>query len=1128
MQSIQLYARNQEPTSTNTYWNNYILLDQAEAEPIRMTKAVIDLADPTVVASAFSQTFVLPGTSKNSLFFKGIYNVNSFDYDPSIRIDAFINIEGEFYMSGSLRLLTIIADEQTANNEYEVQFIGSTRTFGGAIEGKFLAALNFDDYAHLLTYDNIKLSWNALLPASNKLLDGDIVYPLVEYGYNYDEADQPIQNTLAVYSGTTGGSIRGFTNSANPLLQQQFRPFIRAKVIWDKIFEAAGFTYTSSFISGGTGSFFNQAYYTSTSDSSPVAFPISPFTNAFGNPQQVPMLNTVWSPLIFSNSPPDQDLYNAYNTTTGFFTSPGALSFLNFTLRLDVTYRSRVGIPFPGFSVRIWRRRAGVDTLINLTTFSVPPVTTPSIGTFTGTAAQSCGATLAGDQFYWQILAQGVNFEFLRIDTGRLTAVFPNIVNPSMMFPTDQFTQAEFIKGITNKFNLVWQPDPDNPSNFFIEPWNEWIGQGNTYDWTGIMDQSAPAVIEPLFYRLERTMNFRDEAQEDWLNFSFEQKYKKGFGEYQKESTIQSLTGEREVSSFFSPVPLAPIGNSFNFLIPHLAQDTEARREPIQVAPRLVFYNGIQSAPRTWYLRDDTSASIAQTTYPLVSSFFPFVPSDIAQSFDLSWTNPPQFWDPAQNSGLTGRTPTTSYTAFWESWHTLNYSPFSKVMTANFVLSTREIKNLQFNDLVFIKNSWWTPTKYTDFELGSQQSVEVELVKYADLPLNVGATGTRPQELFLQSNLCYGNFYCEACCCSGSLVTNLYTNGATMATSVFAFATLTGVFPPAGFYKQGDFSYQINSTGTIVAVFACSGCSCTPIVPETLVEEIACEGSTFCEAFCCQGGTATIWTQAGFTGASEIYSSASGDPSTPFEWYHVSGTDFVYQVGSDGFTVVQGVTGGACACNDLPYVEFLSLGVGASGQFASCCISGTTGASGPTSVWMDAPYFLDASDFYEDSTGLIPYGNGIEEWVSDGENWVGVTGGAVGSTGSCGDNNDCPGRTTTVDTRLVNNSGVTGADLVSQNYISFDFSNFFWANQDAVSGSTFDVTYTTNYASNSWFRNTITTGAGTTGDIVVDILENSISVYTDTFGVTGSNTYTLPEFLAGTGSWEVEIEIIPS
>ena len=1130
MVSIQLYGRIQKTNPSANVWTDYQLLELSEAEPIRLTKSVIDLQDPTVVASAFSQTFVLPGTPKNSAFFKGLYNVNSLDFDPSLKIDSYINIEGEFYMSGSLRLLTVFSNYQTGNDEFEVQFVGETRTFGGQIEGKFLAQLNFDDYSHLLTYDNIRLSWNANDASAAKLLGGDIIYPLVEYGYTYDTADQPIQSTLAVYSGTTGGSIRGFTNSSFPLQLTQNRPFIRAKVIWDKIFDAAGFTYTSSFIEGGTGSFFSQIYYTSTTDARPEIYGgLAPFTNAFGNPRQVPMLNTVWTPLIWAQDPEDFDLYNAYNPTTGRFTSPAALSYLNFSGRLNVTYRTQSGVPNPGFFVRMFRIRAGVTVQLGFQTFSVPPAVSPAIGTFVANFFFSTGGTLAGDIFYFEILAGSVNFNFLRIDDGRLTGLFPNIINPQMMFPNDQYTQAEFIKGINTKFNLVWQPDPNNPNNFLIEPWSDWVGQGTSYDWTDKLDESIPVKIDPLFYNLERTLTFRDANEGDWLNFSYEQKYKQTFGELIRESTIQLITDEREITTFFAPVPLAPIGNSNDFLIPHLAQDTETRREPIQVAPRLVFYNGIQTAPKTWYLRNDAAIAQAQTTYALVSSFFVDIPTDTFQTFDLCWTNPPQFWDPAFNSGKTGRTPISAFTGFWGNWFEANYNPFSKVMTGNFVLNTKDIKNLKFNDLLFVRNAWWMPVKFTDFALGSQQSVEVELVKYGGIVINPGLTGgSRPQDLYLQTGLCYGYSACQACCCDGSLGSTLYSNGVNLSVSTFVFATLNGVFPAAGWYKQGITSYNVNSTGVIVGSYDCNLCSCASVVPETLVEEVACEGESFCEAFCCQGGTADIWTLSGFTGATEMYSSASGDPLTPNYWYHVTGTEYVYQVGADGITVIQGVTGGSCACNELPYVSFLPLGIGASGQFASCCISGVTGASGPQTVWMDAPYFLDASDFYEDASGEDPYGNPVEVWFSDGENWVGVSGGTNVSGGSCDDNEFCPDRTNPVVTRLLNYDGVISATLTSQNFISYDYSNFYWANQDVATGVTFDYSYPTNYSNNSWFQNKIVTGAGLTGNISYSIYENSIQVFNDTFGVTGSNSYTLQEFLTGTGSWEVEIEINPS
>lgn len=1128
MTSIQLYAKLQKDIPSASPWADYTLLDLSEAEPIRITKSVIDLSDPTVVPSAFSQTFILPGTARNGFFFKGIFNVNSQDYNPSLKIDSYINIEGEFYMSGSLRFLKVITNDRDNTNEYEVQFIGETRTFGGQIESKYLAELNLDNWVHELTYDNILLSWNANLPQASKLLDGDVLYPLVEYGYLYSEIEQPINTTLAIYSGTTGGSIKGFTDSINPLLIQQFKPFLRAKIIWDQIFAEAGFTYTSNFLSGGTGSFFSSLYYTSTTDSNVLAFPIAPFTNSFGVPQQMPLFASTWVPLIFKTNPVEQDFYNAYNPVIGRFAVPGALSYLNFSMRLDISYRTKAGSGSPGFAVRVWRIRNGINTLLVLNSFSVPSSNTfPA--TYTATAFQSCGATLPGDEFYWEIWCPVAYFNFLRINDGRLTGIFPNLVNPSMMFPSDQYTQADFIKGITNKFNLIWQPDPNNPNNFLIEPWNDWVAQGNQYDWTEKLDEAVDIDVEPLFYRQERTMTFKDAEEGDYLNFNFEQKYKRTFGTLEKQSPIQIIADEREVSTFFAQVPLAPIGNSATFLIPHFAQDSQTRREPIQVKPRLCFYNGLVNNPAgiTWYMGDNTAQPQAQSQYPLVSSFYGSYPFS-TNSFDLCFNNAPQFWDPAENGGVDGQTGITAFVSFWENWYNATYSPYSKVMTANFVLNTKDIKNLQFNDLVFIKNAWWMPTKFTDFALGSEQSVEVELVKYGDLTLNIGATGTSPLELNLQSGLCYGLSACQACCCDGNLVTNLYTDGKSMSDSLFAYATLNGVPAQAGFYKQGSFAYQVNSVGTIVGVYLCSVCSCATVVPEFLIEEEACEGSSFCEAYCCQGGTAMIWTDGGFTGATEIFSSASGDPVTPFNWYHVSGTEMVYQVGSDGFTVVQGVTGGGCACNALDYSAILSYGVGASGQFAACCISGTTGASGPQTVWMDAPYFLDASDFYEDSTGEIPYGDGVEIWFSDGENWVGVSGGTDTTGGSCGDPDLCPGRTNQVDTRLRKLVGASSATLTSQNYISFDNSSYYWANQDVGIGVTFDYTYGTMYAPDSWFQNRITTGPGLTGTISYSVYENSIQVLNDTFPVVGSTSYNLQEFQTGTGAWLVEIEIIPT
>jgi hypothetical protein len=1121
MQYIQLFARDQIS-------NQYTELDLMASDPIRVSDAVADLADPTATPSAFSQTFRLPNTSTNGGYFKAVFNVNSEDYNPTLKADCYINIDGMFFMSGSIRLSNVITDTINNKIEYEIQFLGETRTFGGAIEGKYLADLDFRSYAHAISDLNIKKSWNAGTNSPNQLFGGDILYPLCEWGYEYNPTTKiPINSTLAIYANP--GAVKGFTNSINPLSVYQFKPFMRARVIWDKIFEEAGYTYTSNFITDDKGSFFSKIYYVSTGEAEATSIISPPIINTVSTSYPIPVGPGSSGVLVFNTSPVIQDYYNAYNPVTGIYTLPFNISSGTFTCSVGINYRTNQNPPRTQCSLAfvLYRIRNGITTQLGVATRFVPISVPNQNASATVNFSLSFGGQNVGDVFFIRIFPGTFDFLTLSVNAGNLSGNFQGLqIDPSVMFPNDQYTQKDFIKGITNKFNLVWENDPDNPRNFFIEPWVEWVARGNQYDWTNKLDENVPVSIEPIFTTQSRKLIFKDSEEADLYNFSFEQANKKVFGQLNLDSNIELITGEKVISSFFAPVPLAPIANSDTFLIPHFAKDTETERQPIQVKPRLVFYNGLVNNPAgiTWYMTDDFGVATAQSQYPLISQFdsYPFTNS----AFDLNWTNPPQFWTGSANPNAgSGQTGVTCYTTFWEKWYNSYYSPFSRVMTASFILNNREIKNLRFNDLIFVKNSWWSPIKYSDFELGPDGRVEMEMIKiWPPIGVTIGAGGGPEPFLYFQGNLCFGQTLCQACCCEGPITTSLWTNQPDIANSTEAYATASGVFPQQGYYKSGAFSYFVTSGGAISNVFLCSSCDCSVIVPEFLTDEIACVGSTECEAFCCLGGTAEVWSDGGITGATEIYSSASGDPLTPFYWYS-NGTTVV-QVGASGSVVVQGTTGAGCGCGNLQYSDTLWLGVGASGQIGSCCGAGMTGASGAQSVWLDDPYFLDSSEFWTNPDETIPYGNGIEEYLSDGETWVAVTGGSPGTTGDC-TINICPGRTTLVQTRLINNSGTTGASLTSQNYISFDSVNFFWANQDFATGVTFDYVYDTYYDPSSFFRNTILTGAGVTGDIVYDILENSVSIDSGTFGVTGSNSYDLPTFVSGTGSWEVQIEIIP-
>ena len=52
-----------------------------------------------------------------------------------------------------------------------------------------------------------------------------------------------------------------------------------------------------------------------------------------------------------------------------------------------------------------------------------------------------------------------------------------------------RFSIGNFIKDLAQRFNLVIEADPDNPSQLLIEPYNTWTESGgDTLDWSDKLD----------------------------------------------------------------------------------------------------------------------------------------------------------------------------------------------------------------------------------------------------------------------------------------------------------------------------------------------------------------------------------------------------------------------------------------------------------------------------------------------------------------------------------------------------------------------------------------------------------------------------------------------------------------
>lgn len=725
--SVQLFAKTQAGQT--------IQLDIYDQDPIKITMAVEEVMNAQQTAGTFSRTFRLPQTFKNQQFFQGVFNANSETFDATAQTSAWIQSDGFFFTSGNIRLTNVYLNNRENQIEYEALFMGETSDFSGAVGDGFLCELDFSEYVHNQTYDNIRNSWNAATSATGGtgLFSGNVLYPLVEHGYTYNQ--QGVINENSLTTGYTGS----FTNSTKGLFQGQLKPALRVDAIWRKIFSNAGYGFTGAFFDSGR---WKALYMISENEVRSIAEPdntcsafIEP-NDYYADAYEIMYFNQF--PVIFQDPGGNVDL------NTGSYTASGTGSY-SFTV--DYNYETFTNNPSGG---QIVMELYNVATGATLDTDNLSVTTGNDIGIATanfGPLTLNNGVEVGVRAFFNPGGFVGTSFMYIfGIDFACTSA--PSFVNPTSFLPCN-FKKMDFIKSIADRFKLVFEPSKEFEKTFEITPWVDWITQGTDIDWSQKLDGSKDFKMSPLFYTQKRELVYNDQDDSDYPNYSFTQDNKKPYGQYKLDSGIKLIKDTQEIKGIFAPTPLISIASAtggtagLQFLIPSVAKDNAptsalGKREPIIPKPRLVFYNGKRTAPVTWYLKNDSNTNVAQTVYPLVSSFESFPPT--TSTLDLHWQNDPYLFD-ATTVGVTARSANTVFNEYWEDWYNSYYSPYGRIAEGYFFIHDEDVVDLKFNDRIYANNSWWNPTKVMDYELGGGGVTKVQLVKIGNVNVVAGFTG---------------------------------------------------------------------------------------------------------------------------------------------------------------------------------------------------------------------------------------------------------------------------------------------------------------------------------------------------------------------------------------------------
>ena len=767
-----------------------IFLDLYETQPIKLTLSIEDItsADAT---SVFSRTFKVPATGHNNEFFENAYELDGIDFDITIKKPAQILVDGAEFKIGHVRLQKIYANGDLDKIDYELLFLGETRDFSSAIGELTMCQLQFTDFNwpdSPVEYTNaadftsgigqqeVRDSWLAF-PQTNSptagYADGDLVFPLIDHGNAYQNDDL---NAPSISIGGSGSQEQSFTHSQHALPAQRFKPMVRAKRLWDQIFENTGYTYESNFLESEQ---FLHMYLSAFGNEESITIGVTQDVGTvFGNASSQTFEyfespggnNDVQSYLFCSNMVIDAANYNVNVPDVGsgtggsYYIAPGdaalggAYYAFEFGAQVDAQIeRSDYGYDPIDCAVQLMV----VDSIYaapndpNNITLDVGNFTSNGNWSFSQYDSRNGGYQPQAGDIFKVFVTNNYSYDISQVDQAYWQCqAAPGNYSPARDLDCE-YQQIDFIKDIITMFRLVMQPSPSRPNHFIVEPWKDFIGSGEVYDWSKKLIREKDFVSEPLFNTQSAIIEFTKQEDEDYINKFHQDNNKHAYGWLRFDSQNELLKGKRDVEVIgIAATPIEQIvdtqGSSAHtnpdFILPQIFEVDENKRLPIKPKSRFLFYNGLVTTNgTTWYYKTGPGSNdtLAYVTYPLASPYEYWPITNIAESagpppveavntLNLNFANDTRYYmDPTPSASLT-EIPNTLFEIFWARYISSLYNKFSRRVTAYFTLNNVDLQTLTFDDVIFIDGKYYRPEKIIDAQIGERTAVKCELITVKD------------------------------------------------------------------------------------------------------------------------------------------------------------------------------------------------------------------------------------------------------------------------------------------------------------------------------------------------------------------------------------------------------------
>jgi hypothetical protein len=301
-----------------------------------------------------------------------------------------------------------------------------------------------------------------------------------------------------------------------------------------------------------------------------------------------------------------------------------------------------------------------------------------------------------------------------------LDAILPGDNLKIQAFIPEKVLCKDFLGSIIKMFNLYVEPDKQNAKNLLIETRDDFYAlETSTLNWSNKVNRDVPWKITPLGELDFKDLIFTYKEDKDSDNQAYQYKYNEAYGTRKVTVVNDFLTNQKKIEPIFAASPTVVDNLNWNNTraIPRIINESIGQTASVI---RILYYSGLVDTELWGLIQNNSGVTYTQYPYSGMND------SPNLVSFDLCWQTPKElYWDIDKSNYLNNNIYNIYYSKMIDEITDVD----SKIIEMELLLTSNDLFEINFAKKIFIDNNYYILNRIIDADRMQTQLCRVELLK---------------------------------------------------------------------------------------------------------------------------------------------------------------------------------------------------------------------------------------------------------------------------------------------------------------------------------------------------------------------------------------------------------------